>query len=167
MKLGYHCMKSVQIRSFFWSVFSCIRTEHREIRTRKNSVFGHFSCRVFIKHYATLYVILVFFWLQTSFTDKLLTKDKTLQCEVFKAFLSYQNRHVNAQVLHMRECAGKTHGNSNILKYWKIPNFFVAFITIATELNTKWNYKKKSTSLSSFSSLSVDFNPLTTNVPII
>ena len=37
-------MKSVQIRSFFRSVFSCIRTEYRKIRTRKNSVFGHFSC---------------------------------------------------------------------------------------------------------------------------
>ena len=23
-----HCVKSVQIRSFFWSVFSCIRTEY-------------------------------------------------------------------------------------------------------------------------------------------
>ena len=31
-----HCLKSVQIRSFFWSVLSCIRT-------RKDSVFGHFS----------------------------------------------------------------------------------------------------------------------------
>ena len=30
-----HCVKSVQIRSYFWSVFSCIRT-------RNNSVFGHF-----------------------------------------------------------------------------------------------------------------------------
>ena len=38
-----HCVKSVQIRSLFWSVFSCIRTEHRKIRTRKNSVFGYFS----------------------------------------------------------------------------------------------------------------------------
>ena len=43
-----HCVKSVQIRSFFWSVFSCIRTEYgeilcRKIRSRKNSVFGHFS----------------------------------------------------------------------------------------------------------------------------
>ena len=50
-----HCVKSVQIRSYFWSVFSCIRTEYiyyvnlhiqseyREIRTRNNSVFGHFS----------------------------------------------------------------------------------------------------------------------------
>ena len=36
-------MKSVQIWSFFWSVFSDIRTEYREIRTRKNFVFGHFS----------------------------------------------------------------------------------------------------------------------------
>ena len=53
-----HSVKSVQIRSFFWSVFSCIWTEYgdllinlriqseyRKIRTRNNSVFGHFSCR--------------------------------------------------------------------------------------------------------------------------
>ena len=38
-----HCVKSVQIRRFFWSVFSCIQPEYRKIRTRKNSVFGHFS----------------------------------------------------------------------------------------------------------------------------
>ena len=54
--LAVHCVKSVQILSFFWSVFSCIRTEYgdlplnlriqykyRKIRTRKNSIFGHFS----------------------------------------------------------------------------------------------------------------------------
>ena len=43
-------MKCVQIRSFSWSVLSRIRTEYRDanqsecgkIRTRKNSVFGHF-----------------------------------------------------------------------------------------------------------------------------
>ena len=34
--IDLHCVKSVQIRSFFWSVFACIWT-------RKNSVFGHFS----------------------------------------------------------------------------------------------------------------------------
>ena len=39
----WHCVKSVQIWSFFWFVFSCIRIEYRKIRTRKNSVFGHFS----------------------------------------------------------------------------------------------------------------------------
>ena len=38
-----HCVNSVQIRSYFWSVFSCIQSEYRKIRTRNNSVFGHFS----------------------------------------------------------------------------------------------------------------------------
>ena len=37
-----HCVKCVQIQIFFWSVFSCIQSEHRKIQTRKNSVFGHF-----------------------------------------------------------------------------------------------------------------------------
>ena len=50
------CVKSAQIRSYFWSVFSCIRStieiygvnihiqsEYRKIRTRNNYVFGHFS----------------------------------------------------------------------------------------------------------------------------
>ena len=31
LQSSYHCLKSVQIRSFFWSVFSCIRTEYGEI----------------------------------------------------------------------------------------------------------------------------------------
>ena len=26
-----HCVKNVQIRSFFWSIFSCIRTEYGEL----------------------------------------------------------------------------------------------------------------------------------------
>ena len=54
-----HCVKSVQIWSFVWSVFSHIRAEYGairsisvslriqpecgKIRTRQNSVFGHFS----------------------------------------------------------------------------------------------------------------------------
>ena len=38
----YHCVKSVQIPSFFWSLFPCIRIEYRKIQTIKNSVFGHF-----------------------------------------------------------------------------------------------------------------------------
>ena len=40
-----HGVKSVQIRNFFWSVFSCIWAEYRKIRTKNNSAFGHFSCR--------------------------------------------------------------------------------------------------------------------------
>ena len=38
-----YCVKSIQIRSFFLSVFYRIRTEYGKIRTRKNSVYGHFS----------------------------------------------------------------------------------------------------------------------------
>ena len=38
-----YCVKSVQIRSYFWSVLFCIRSEYRKIRTRKNSVSGLFS----------------------------------------------------------------------------------------------------------------------------
>ena len=38
-----HCVESVRIRSFFWSVFSCIQSEYRKIKARKNSVYGHFS----------------------------------------------------------------------------------------------------------------------------
>ena len=37
-----HCVKSVEIRSFFRSVFSHVRTEYRKKRTRINSVFGNF-----------------------------------------------------------------------------------------------------------------------------
>ena len=33
MLLNYHCVKSVQIRSFCWSVFSRIRTENGEIQS--------------------------------------------------------------------------------------------------------------------------------------
>ena len=38
-----HYVKSVQIRSFFWTVSSCVWTEYGKIETRKNSVFGNFS----------------------------------------------------------------------------------------------------------------------------
>ena len=40
-KQTVHCVKSVQIRSDFWSVFFCIQSEYRKIRTRNYSVFGH------------------------------------------------------------------------------------------------------------------------------
>ena len=55
-KTKEHCVKCVQIRSFFWSLFSRIRTEYVEIRSmspysvrmrensnQKSSVSGHFS----------------------------------------------------------------------------------------------------------------------------
>ena len=41
-----HCVKSVQIRSFFWSVFSWIQNEYGDTGKygpEKNSVFGNIS----------------------------------------------------------------------------------------------------------------------------
>ena len=35
-------MKTVQIRSYFWAVLSCIQSKYRKIRIRNNLVFGHF-----------------------------------------------------------------------------------------------------------------------------
>ena len=35
------------MRSYFWSLFSYIRTECRKKRTRNNFVFGHISCSVY------------------------------------------------------------------------------------------------------------------------
>ena len=40
--INNHCVKSVQIQSFFWTVFSRIQYEQEKTRTRKKSVFGHF-----------------------------------------------------------------------------------------------------------------------------
>ena len=42
-KIRDHCVKSFQIRSFFWSVFSCIQTEYGKIRTRTNFVLVCFE----------------------------------------------------------------------------------------------------------------------------
>ena len=47
IKNGYYRVKSVQIRSFFCFFWS----EYREIRIRKNSVFGHFSRSVLSETY--------------------------------------------------------------------------------------------------------------------
>ena len=46
--INSHCVKSVQIGSFFSSVFSCIRTEYRKMQTSKNSVSAHFWCSVVV-----------------------------------------------------------------------------------------------------------------------
>ena len=55
----FHCVKRVQIQSFFWSVFSHIRTEYGDLvqsssntgeyGPEKNTVFGHFSHSVYFQ----------------------------------------------------------------------------------------------------------------------
>ena len=47
---AWHCVNSVQIRSYFWSIFSCIRT-------RNSSVFGHFSRSVDEKEFHLLQLL--------------------------------------------------------------------------------------------------------------
>ena len=60
-----HCVKSVQIRSFFWSVFSCIQSESSKLQTRKNLVFRHFPrsdgclqmCSIFETKHFSFYLL--------------------------------------------------------------------------------------------------------------
>ena len=46
-------MKSVQTRSSFCSVFSCIQSEYGEIRTRKNYVFGLFHAVPYFQRHSS------------------------------------------------------------------------------------------------------------------
>ena len=50
-----HFAKTVQIRSFFWSVFPRIQSKYGKIQTRNNSVFGLFSCS--LKSTKTKYIL--------------------------------------------------------------------------------------------------------------
>ena len=44
MKQETHCVKSVLIRNFFWSVFSRNRAEYEDLRSKSRTlVLGHFS----------------------------------------------------------------------------------------------------------------------------
>ena len=55
-----HCVKSIQLRSFFWSVFSIYSVSLRiqfgcgEIQTRRKSVFGHFSRSEYLANFTQL-----------------------------------------------------------------------------------------------------------------
>ena len=53
-------MKSVQIRTYFWSIFSCIWTEYRKIRTRNNTIFGHFSRSGYLNNYFLNFLVFTF-----------------------------------------------------------------------------------------------------------
>ena len=61
-----HCVKSVQIRSYFWSIFSCIRPEYRKIRTRNNL--------------HTFYAVLKYRWNQLIDALPKWYKDRILNC---------------------------------------------------------------------------------------
>ena len=66
MKSGQHCVKFVQIRSFFWSIFPRIQSDYGKTWTRKNSVFGHFlhsavNHFVFVNKVVVIIIIIVVF----------------------------------------------------------------------------------------------------------
>ena len=79
-------MKSDQIRSYFWSVISCIQYDYRRIRTRNNSVFGHFSRNGFIFPTIKLAAILFFVW--------------TL-CFAYE-FIRQSEKHTNNKHMHLK-----------------------------------------------------------------
>ena len=110
-----HYVKSVQIRSFFCSVFSRIRTEYGEIlqenagkyecgkiRTRKNSIFKHFSDTENVQRMASK-------WLQQSFFYRTLLGDcfcsiHVLICsQSLEKFASWTVK--LEKVIHLREAS--------------------------------------------------------------
>ena len=89
-----HCLKIVQIRRFFWSVFSRIRTECGEIRSispysvrirenteQKTSVFGHFSRSVKSDDLQDIHFLKIY-----SVSFELQLNLSTRSCELFGSF---------------------------------------------------------------------------------
>ena len=74
LKIGCLCVKSIQVRRFFWSAFSCIQSEYRKIRTKKNSIFGHFPRSVLLQYDQSLSTDKPIAYLETSFENQILTK---------------------------------------------------------------------------------------------
>ena len=74
---------SVQIGSFFWSVFSRIRIqlEYRKIRTRKNSVFGHISRSAF--QLIVFFLVKLAFFLLRWWLTHLACSKKLRECILF------------------------------------------------------------------------------------
>ena len=71
-----HCVKSVQIRSFFWSIFSCIRTEYGDLQKKntdhKNFEDGHSSRSDDVRN-TRIYGPLNGYWIIQSIYGNILT----------------------------------------------------------------------------------------------
>ena len=77
-----HCVKSVKILSFFWSAFSCIRTEYgdllrkssysvriQENTDQKDYAFGHFTQRELFQIFRALLMLYVTKYFQGLFSS--------------------------------------------------------------------------------------------------
>ena len=65
----YHCVKNVQIRSFFWSVFSCIPTEYGDLRS-KSTLWALFTQRTVLSK-MTIPILLYLSWNIRQFSKTL------------------------------------------------------------------------------------------------
>ena len=121
-----HWVKMVQIRSFFWSVFSCIQSEHRKIRTRKNSVFGHFSRSVQVSKILSEVIIILY---STS-------KQKTKTSPLLLCSLYIQIRDKN-EILEFSSKYGHKSKYLQVLilelKYWMVINFHIKKTTYISQ----------------------------------
>ena len=114
-----HCVKSVIIRSFFWSAFSriwteyfvslCIQYDCGKIRTRKQSVFGHFSR-------SENYVLFEPIWGHSNRFQKQSFVDNT-----FKKFINSTGKHLCLNLLACNSIKKK-------LRYRCFPVKFIKFL---------------------------------------
>ena len=72
-----HFVKSVQIRSFFWSAFSRIRTEYREILRENAGNAGKYGPEI-TSYLDTFHAVIIHFIGLDIFFDLLLTCDVAL-----------------------------------------------------------------------------------------
>ena len=93
LKLEKNCVKSVQIRSFFWSIVSCIQSEYRKIRTSKNSVSGYFlrSESFLLTVFGPAEVGLIPIYLSQSCSDK---EKNIFQISLNRVTLLFLNLHI-------------------------------------------------------------------------
>ena len=73
-RAGGHCVKSVQIRSYFWS-------KYRKIRSRYNIVFGHFSRSGVLRYVFIYHKMFIVFLIQAHEQDCLKTKTQVKHYE--------------------------------------------------------------------------------------
>ena len=73
-KLKTHCVESVQIQSFFWSVFSCIRTKYGDLLITSSSCLHR-------RHGVYFYDLLLLFYLFLFYS--ITPKNSSLVCRIY------------------------------------------------------------------------------------
>ena len=93
--MAYNDVKSVQIRSYFWSLFSCIRTEYGDLRVQIRSYFWSVFSRIRNEYGEKNVQIRSYFWsvfslFRTEYGEILRTeygKIRTRKSSIFGHFL--------------------------------------------------------------------------------